>query len=365
MRTLVMVVGLLAAGCKRDDGAREQAAAMEKMRTFMDAMCACKDKACADKVQDELNVWSEESARNAGSHIRKPTDDEVNRMSEVGTRYGECMAHAMGADVTSRTPSPPSGMTGTQVVAKFQSFVDRACACTTRACASSVTRDISDWSWSGGTNPPTADQLREIQVLTQKTSACVAKAGGEPTVDADGVALAPSAPMHDADAVIRHTYSGLGKYVVSAIQLDYVRAGGEIDPKYGKATFVLGIATPPDPGEDPDRPLGAPIVDAAPPPDISGEECPRFEWTKGTRSTMKSPCALVAAITRPKCSVVEVWRRAIAAKAPAEGLARLTFQNGASPAWSFAIDDAPRKVKVRQTIADTCEPTAERPTLPF
>ena len=369
MRTLVVVVGLLmaVAACKKKTS--KTAEAMPKMREFRDDMCACKDKACADKVQDDMNKWSADNVRNAGDRPERPSEADMKQMQEIGTRYGECMARAMGVTAEPTNAPPPAasstGMTGTQVVAKFQSFVDRACACTTKACTASVTRDIADWSWSGGSSPPTADQLREIQALTQKTSACVAKAGGEPALDADGLANAPTAPMHDTDAIIRHTYSGLGKYVVSAIQLDYVRAGGDIDPKYGKATFVLGIATPPDPGEDPDRPLGAPIVDAAPPPDVSGEECPRFEWTKGTRSTTKTACALVTAIARPKCSVVEVWRRAIAAKAPAEGLAKLVFQPGASPSWSFAIDDAPRKVKVRQTIADTCEPTAERPTLPF
>jgi hypothetical protein len=204
-------------------------AAMAKLQELTDTMCACKDKACADETNDELSRWSEE---NAGRPAAARNTDRCRDEPDAGDR--DPLRRVHGA------------------------FVRRP---------------------------------REIQALTQRTSVCVAKAGDEPTVtvDADGLALAPTMPLHDADAIMRHTYSGLGKYVVSGIQLDYVRAGGEIDPKYGKATFVLGIATPPDPGEDPDRPLGAPIVDAAPPPDVSGEQCPRFEWMRGARSRCARP----------------------------------------------------------------------------
>ena len=287
-----------------------------------------------------------------------PSEELTARLEATAKRYAECFSGA-------NSDRPPTHeRIVTDIISTVRTFSERACACTTKACAERVLQAFERFDWRADSAPPSKAERALLEELETTVTECVRKASAPPTVDSEGLAMPPSKPIHDADAIVRHTYSGLGKYVVSAIQLDYVRATGELDPKYGKATFVLGIARPPDPAEDPDRPLGAPIVDAAPPPDVSSDQCPIYQWTKGARATIKRACELTTAITRPKCSVVEVWRRAIAGKAPAEGLAKLTFQATPSPAWTFAIDDAPRKVKVRQTIADTCEPTIERPTLP-
>ena len=81
-------------GCKKKGGGAGEA--MAKMGEFKDQMCACKDKACADKVQDAMNKWSAENAKNAGDKQEKPDDKTMKEMQDVGTKYGECMAKAMG-----------------------------------------------------------------------------------------------------------------------------------------------------------------------------------------------------------------------------------------------------------------------------
>src|SRR3954464_9742656 len=80
-------------GCKKKGGAGE---AMAKMTEFKDKMCACKDKGCADKVQDEMNKWTADNAKNAGDKPEKPDEKTMKEMQDVGTKYGECMAKAMG-----------------------------------------------------------------------------------------------------------------------------------------------------------------------------------------------------------------------------------------------------------------------------
>jgi hypothetical protein len=96
---------LTSVGCKKKGGAGE---AMAKMSEFKDQMCACKDKACADKVQDSMNKWSAENAKNAGDSKDKPDEKTMKEMQDVGTKYGECMAKAMGGGETP-PPPPPAG----------------------------------------------------------------------------------------------------------------------------------------------------------------------------------------------------------------------------------------------------------------
>jgi hypothetical protein len=76
----------------------ENEVVMEKMRGFTDGMCACKDKVCADKVQEGMSAWAQQVARDAGDKPSPtPTEAELKAMTEVGQRYGECMTAAMSA----------------------------------------------------------------------------------------------------------------------------------------------------------------------------------------------------------------------------------------------------------------------------
>jgi hypothetical protein len=77
---------------KKDDGAmsdREAAEAVAKMDQFAGKMCACKDKACADKVQDDLTKWASEMAKKGTGN--KPSEDLVKKSSDIMKRYADCM----------------------------------------------------------------------------------------------------------------------------------------------------------------------------------------------------------------------------------------------------------------------------------
>ena len=109
MKNLTIVFMAAAAfasvGCKKKGGVGE---AMAKMGEFKDEMCKCTDKKCADAVQDKMNKWSADNAKNAGDKPEKPSDEDMKKMQDVGTKYGECMAKAMGGGGDTTTP-PPAG----------------------------------------------------------------------------------------------------------------------------------------------------------------------------------------------------------------------------------------------------------------
>jgi hypothetical protein len=73
--------------------------AIAKMTAFRDAMCGCTDKACADRVTDDMAKWSLEAAK-----LRDPGDklDEADtkRFADISMAYGQCQTKA-----TSSMPS--------------------------------------------------------------------------------------------------------------------------------------------------------------------------------------------------------------------------------------------------------------------
>jgi hypothetical protein len=71
--------------------------AFEAMRGFKDQMCACKDKVCADRVQEDLVQWSTEMARSSDLRAGGFTDEQMRAMQDLGAGYAECMLTAMQA----------------------------------------------------------------------------------------------------------------------------------------------------------------------------------------------------------------------------------------------------------------------------
>jgi hypothetical protein len=69
--------------------------APEKMREMSDRMCACRDKACADRVQDEFTKWGTEMARNAEVDVGAQNDEDTKQIAEAMKSYNDCMTKAM------------------------------------------------------------------------------------------------------------------------------------------------------------------------------------------------------------------------------------------------------------------------------
>jgi hypothetical protein len=66
------------------------ACAIEAFEGFTTTMCTCKDKACADDVQQRFTKWGEEMAKDAKSDDGKISSEDTKRMSHVAARYAEC-----------------------------------------------------------------------------------------------------------------------------------------------------------------------------------------------------------------------------------------------------------------------------------
>ncbi len=114
-RAFVVSGLILLAGCPdKNNPERQIRMAVVKMSEYADKMCACKDKACADRVNEELTRWSTEMARDAGQvRDHKPDEEAMKKMVDAGTRYGECMTKVMGEPYATppREDIPPASTT--------------------------------------------------------------------------------------------------------------------------------------------------------------------------------------------------------------------------------------------------------------
>jgi len=104
--SFVAAMSLLAfAGCKKKGGAMGEAVA--KMEGFQKSMCDCKDKACADKVNEDMTKWGTEMAKTAGAGAKdeKPDPEMAKKSADIMTKYTECMTKIMMAGAG----APPAG----------------------------------------------------------------------------------------------------------------------------------------------------------------------------------------------------------------------------------------------------------------
>ncbi|HEY0193596.1 MAG TPA: hypothetical protein VGC42_20910 [Kofleriaceae bacterium] len=95
------------AGCKKHGGAGET---ISKMTDFKDKMCKCADKACADKVTEEMTKWGQEQAKNAGADKdAKVSEEDTKKIAAVTEEMTKCMTKAMMAGAGAPPATPPAG----------------------------------------------------------------------------------------------------------------------------------------------------------------------------------------------------------------------------------------------------------------
>jgi hypothetical protein len=104
MTLLAIAIAIPTIGCKKKGGAAGEAVA--KMEGFQKAMCECKDKACADKVNDDMAKWGAEMAKTAGAaKDEKPDPELAKKSADIMTKYTECMTKLMMAGAGAGTGS--------------------------------------------------------------------------------------------------------------------------------------------------------------------------------------------------------------------------------------------------------------------
>ena len=92
--------------------ANNVACAIDTIGYFSKRMCGCKDKACAEGVNNGMTEWGEDLAKKAPEmQNTKPTEAEQKRVMEVVTKYTDCMTKVMmdGQAPPHVDPSDPCG----------------------------------------------------------------------------------------------------------------------------------------------------------------------------------------------------------------------------------------------------------------
>jgi hypothetical protein len=67
------------------------AAAFAKLNEFSDAMCKCQDRACADRITQEMTAWGQEMARSA-ERPERVSDEDSKRLADITERMTQCMS---------------------------------------------------------------------------------------------------------------------------------------------------------------------------------------------------------------------------------------------------------------------------------
>ena len=65
-------------------------AAIAKMSGFRDAMCACADKACVQRITEDIGRWGQELARESEEKL-SPTESETKQMAAIAESLAKCM----------------------------------------------------------------------------------------------------------------------------------------------------------------------------------------------------------------------------------------------------------------------------------
>lgn len=144
---------LFAVGACKKKGGGDAGEAVAKMTELKDEMCKCKDKACADKVQESMTKWSTDMAAKAGDKKDQKADEAtMKKMTEVGQAYGECMTKAMSAGAepagsgsaaepagsaapagsgsdTAQAPAGGGGSTGIPECDEYKAAIDKLATC--------------------------------------------------------------------------------------------------------------------------------------------------------------------------------------------------------------------------------------------
>ncbi len=240
---------------------------------------------------------------------------------------------------------------------------DAMCACKVETCAEAALARKTKWSTLVTTRSykPSASQTKDLERISTEINNCMIKAMSG---NVDAVSSPPQKPTVPATPTGPATVDQLianarafaptvnPQLVVSWIDALYVDAEGKLDED-GELVLLLGPANASD--DDPKRRIGAPVKKGPPPP----TECMRLGWKAGWTS-VEYACT-EAGRDFGRCSVAEIWKRAIAKGAPAEGVAMVQLREEKPRRWIFTILDAPRNISIQHFFPDDCELALEKP----
>lgn len=106
------------AGCKKKGGVAE---AMAKMEGFKKDMCACADKACAEKVSKAMDDYTKSMGDKGEKMMKEMSEDDKKKSMAIGEELGKCMmkhmAPAMPEPAKDAPPATPPAADGSAAAA--------------------------------------------------------------------------------------------------------------------------------------------------------------------------------------------------------------------------------------------------------
>ena len=272
------------------------------------------------------------------------------------TKIDDALAVALG-DAAAGSPSPsPRSRRRPRRAAATSATACRAVSGRSSRCCDDLTKRYTTAELARH-DPGDPDVIRQATECLQKLANGAPADAGSAAPPSSGVpGLPPMPARREADALIGtvRAWSKHPRMALAAIRVAYVDSEGVLDDEFGTIRLAFGASR--TPVDDPKRKTGAPIKadDTAPP------ECPTLYGELRSWGKSESFCAEVPSYI-PKCTVVEIWKRAIKDGAPKDALAVIDYDNDDTPSWSFNISDEPRKVNVSKSYNDDCERTLEKP----
>jgi hypothetical protein len=181
MNKLILCLGIAGAliGCGGGNGFD---GILKQGKAFKDATCACKDQACIDKVEKDMDVWMEKAAK---SFKGKPTKAQDEAWDKVEDESRACRAKVKDAADLAAVGA---------VVAKLIRLKEQCAACTDLACGTdkiapgfaALDKDVSALSSD-------VAGMDKVTALTNDISGCLEKLLTPPTPPVDPTA-APTVP---------------------------------------------------------------------------------------------------------------------------------------------------------------------------
>ncbi|HSK03787.1 MAG TPA: hypothetical protein VK932_21185 [Kofleriaceae bacterium] len=119
-----------------------------KLRAYKDQMCACKDAACAEKVQADAKAWGktvEQEAKELSKEQRQALDeiDEEMKACRRKLRDGDPVGDA--GDAGDADGDAGGDVAAREVLAKLEAYKAKMCACADLGCAARVQQDMASW----------------------------------------------------------------------------------------------------------------------------------------------------------------------------------------------------------------------------
>jgi len=258
-----------------------------------------------------------------------------------------------------------------EVFRELTELCDEMCECQSSACANAVFAKLQPAIESGERRAPnrTAAQSKGYLRVAEQLATCMTRAMSPPPpppstpvpTKPPGPGPLPEEPT--APVTVEKLIANARRWArttderldVVDVEVFYIDDTLVLDPDNGRVTIELGPA-PVGPTDDPKRRTGAPVKA----PSTAPLQCAEVSWTPSGhwKYEQRSRC-LVAERPLPRCTVAEIWKRALAKGAPADALAVLVLRETGRRAWLFKITDEPRNVSFLQSFPDDCEVVVE------